>query len=302
MANINKTGNPNVQGLHDYVEENKIGLIAKAVLGGNSVDMFNLQTDVLGPTTINLLETTAVLQDATGCGFDAAGSQTLTQRQIEPKRIKLNTEYCDKLLLGTFAQYQVKIAAGKETLPFEEQFIGDVIAHVNDAVEKTLWQGDATNAGEFDGILKVLADAGSAVKSATKDATSYWKTLQNVYFAIPQVAKKEDTAIFVSPEFYETWIQEMIGGNMFHIFPNDAVNSVKLPGTSVDVIKVNGLSGANKIVAGRKSNVYIGVDMSNDKETFDFWYSKDDRVFRLAIEFSYGVQVAFPEEMVVCSL
>lgn len=245
------------------------------------------------------MNTDITLQDAEGCGFEAQGSQTLTQRYIEPKVVKLNMEYCDKNLLGTWAQYQVKIAAGKEVLPFEEQFIGDVIAHVNDAVEKTVWQGKKANAGEFDGILEVLKGAS---KTATKDETSNWKTLQNVYFALPQVAKKEDTAIFVSPEFYEAWIQEMIEKNMFHIFPNDAANSVKLPGTSVDVIKVNGLTGSNKIVAGRKSNVYIGVDMSNDKEVFDFWFSKGDRVFRLAIEFSFGVQVAFPDQMVVCSL
>ena len=299
MANSTKLGNPVVTSLPDYVEENKIGLIAKAVLGGNSVDMFNLQTSVLGKTAINLLNTDITLQDAEGCGFDPQGSQTLTQRYIEPKVVKLNMEYCDKNLLGTWAQYQVKIAAGKEVLPFEEQFIGDVIAHVNDAVEKTVWQGKKATAGEFDGILEVLKGAS---KTATKDETSNWKTLQNVYFALPQVAKKEDTAIFVSPEFYEAWVQEMIEKNMFHIFPNDAANSVKLPGTSVDVIKVNGLTGANKIVAGRKSNVYIGVDMSNDKEVFDFWFSKGDRVFRLAIEFSFGVQVAFPDEMVVCSL
>ena len=42
MANSTKSGNPVVTSLPDYVEENKIGLIAKAVLGGNSVDMFNL--------------------------------------------------------------------------------------------------------------------------------------------------------------------------------------------------------------------------------------------------------------------
>lgn len=299
MANSTKLGNPVVTSLPDYVEENKIGLIAKAVLGGNSVDMFNLQTSVLGKTAINLLNTDIKLQDAEGCGFDPQGSQTLSQRYIEPKVVKLNMEYCDKNLLGTWAQYQVKIAAGKEVLPFEEQFIGDVIAHVNDAVEKTVWQGKKATAGEFDGILEVLKGASA---TATKDETSNWKTLQNVYFALPQVAKKEDTAIFVSPEFYEAWIQEMIEKNMFHIFPNDAATSVKLPGTSVDVIKVNGLTGANKIVAGRKSNVYIGVDMSNDKEVFDFWFSKGDRVFRLAIEFSYGVQVAFPDQMVVCSL
>ena len=103
MANSTKSGNPVVTSLPDYVEENKIGLIAKAVLGGNSVDMFNLQTSVLGKTAINLLNTDITLQDAEGCGFDPQGSQTLTQRYSEPKVVKLNMEYCDKNLLGTWA-------------------------------------------------------------------------------------------------------------------------------------------------------------------------------------------------------
>ena len=36
--------------------------------------------------------------------------------------------------------------------------------------------------------------------------------------------------------------------------------------------------------------------MQNDNETFDFWYSKDNQEFRLAINFVEGVQVAFPDE------
>ena len=76
MANSTKLGNPVVTSLPDYVEENKIGLIAKAVLGGNSVDMFNLQTSVLGKTAINLLNTDITLQDADGCGR--------SQRHTEP--------------------------------------------------------------------------------------------------------------------------------------------------------------------------------------------------------------------------
>ena len=38
--------------------------------------------------------------------------------------------------------------------------------------------------------------------------------------------------------------------------------------------------------------------MTNDQEKFDFWYSKDKQTFKLAIEFTAGVQVAYPEEIV----
>ena len=39
--------------------------------------------------------------------------------------------------------------------------------------------------------------------------------------------------------------------------------------------------------------------MAGDEEVYDFWYSKDDRVFKLAIEFAMGIQVAYPDEVVI---
>lgn len=315
MTNAQKSGNPIVNSLPDYVEQNKIGLIAKAVLGGNSLNYFNLQTNVLGPTKINLLNTEVQFQQGGDCGFNPQGSVTLTQREIYPNILKVNMEFCDKNLLGTWAQYQVKVAAGKETLPFEEMFIGDVIKHVNDKLENMLWTGQgptsASGSGsQFAGILKVLGQANVATLNYNS-GTAYNNILVKTYLGegltaqqkkdIQILKAKDDVAIFVGPDFYEAWIQEMIAANMFHIFPADYTGSVKLPGTNVDVIKTNGLLGTNKIVMLSKSNVYVGVDMENSKEVFDFWFSKDDRKFKLDIQFGYGVQVAFPDEVVLAN-
>jgi hypothetical protein len=42
--------------------------------------------------------------------------------------------------------------------------------------------------------------------------------------------------------------------------------------------------------------------MMNDNETFDIWYSKDFQEHRLAMSFNFGVQVAFPDEVVIATL
>ena len=39
--------------------------------------------------------------------------------------------------------------------------------------------------------------------------------------------------------------------------------------------------------------------MLDDAETFDLWYSKDNREYRLAVQFNAGTQVAYPNEVVV---
>ena len=60
------------------------------------------------------------------------------------------------------------------------------------------------------------------------------------------------------------------------------------------------LNGTKKIVAGDlKGNFFYGTDLEGDQEVFDLWYSKDNQEFRLAIKFNAGVQVAFPDQVVV---
>ena len=73
---------------------------------------------------------------------------------------------------------------------------------------------------------------------------------------------------------------------------------MNIPGTSVKMIGVNGLNGTKKVYAGQLSNFYFGTDMLGDEEKFEFWYSQDNREFRLAVEFNAGVQVAYPNEIV----
>lgn len=125
-----------------------------------------------------------------------------------------------------------------------------------------------------------------------------------VYKAVPDVAHKDDLVILVAPSLYREFVQELVKANMYHYDANDANAQTYLPGTSVPVIPVEGLipttanAGKEFILALRKSNVIFGTDMTNDQEKFDFWYSKDDQVFKLAIEFTAGVQIAYPDEVV----
>ena len=62
-----------------YVDENKLDLIRKSVLGAKTTDYLNLQTGVIGKTKINLLDTTVQFGDGSACGWNEAGTSTITQ-------------------------------------------------------------------------------------------------------------------------------------------------------------------------------------------------------------------------------
>ena len=302
MARIN---NPDIeQEIKGYVDESNESLIAKTVLGGQSVSLFGLQTGVKGHTAINRLDTDVELQSALDCGFTPKGSNKISRRILKPVYLKVNMQWCDKNFLDTYAQHMVKIAAGMKTLPYAEEFTTGIVARVNEALETMLYQGVAdVGKTEFDGLITLLTKESTAIKVGTNTGTAYEKLLK-VYNAVPEVAHKDDLVILVAPSLYREFVQELVKDNMYHYDANDANAQTYLPGTSVPVIPVDGLipttanAGKEFIIALRKSNVIYGTDMSNDQEKFDFWYSADDQVFKLAIEFTAGVQVAYPEEIV----
>lgn len=302
MARIN---NPDIeQEIKGYVDESNESLIAKTVLGGQSVSLFGLQTGVKGDTAINLLDTDVELQSALDCGFTPKGSNKISRRVLKPVYLKVNMQWCDKNFLDTYAQHMVKIAAGMKTLPYAEEFTAGIVARVNESLETMLYQGVAdVGKTEFDGLITILGKESTAIKVGTNTGTAYEKLLK-VYNAVPEVAHKDDLVILVAPSLYREFVQELVKANMYHYDANDANAQTYLPGTSVPVIPVEGLiptttnAGKEFIIALRKSNVIYGTDMSNDQEKFDFWYSADDQVFKLAIEFTAGVQVAYPDEVV----
>lgn len=284
----------NVNSLPSYVEEKKLGLIRKAVIGARTTEEVNLQTGIKGDTALNLLTTDVTLGDGANCGWDEAGTSTVSQRILKATPYKVNMAFCDKTLLKTWMNYDVRVAAGQKTLPFEEDFINGVVENVQAKLEKELWQG--TNG--YEAILDAATLAGTYSAASSDTAT---KIINSTYALIPSAAfEKGDVVMFVGYDTYRTYIQELIAnGNLVitNVINDVAMpSSVLIPGTNVRVIPVSGLDGESyKAVASYRDNFVYGTDLADDNEKFDFWYSQDNREFRLAIEFTAGVQVAFPD-------
>ena len=289
------TNNPIVTGINGYVEEHRSELLSKAMLDGRSRRAFNLMTDVKGPTTLNLLDTNVVFGELQ-CGWNEQGSTEFTQRKLEPKALSVNMAFCDKKLLGTYAQYEVKVAAGLEEMPFEEKWTSQILASVNEQIEKMIYQGTGTGA-EFKGLIPILSGESDTVKVTASDGASAYDYLKEVAKAIPVAVKSP--VILVSTPLYREYMQDLVAANLYHFDPGNGENEYKLPGTDIRVIAVDGLNGVENVIAADFANLFYGVSADEDSDTFDLFYSRDNREFRLAINFVAGVQVAFPNEVVL---
>lgn len=295
------TNNPNVDAIVGYVDQQRVPLIGKSVLGAKAPQYFNLMTGVKGTTALNILNADPALQCGNACGFQSENDTTFSQREIEPIPFKVNMTFCDKNLLDTWANYEVKVAAGIKSLPFEEEWTGQIVARVQDKLEKFIWAGGQYCEKTVKGIEGILNTENGIKVTATAGDSIYTKLVE-LFLALPDtVQAADDVVAFVNYKSYNKLVQEILSASHYHLDVTNLEDGVVLPGTRVKVIPSQGIgsggaSDKTLAVIGRASNFYFGTDMRGDSEVFDLWYSQDNREFRLAIEFTAGAQVAFPDE------
>ena len=284
-----------VNSLPDYVEQRKGELLQKAVLGFETRQYVNLMTGVKYKEALNILSTDPVIQTRT-CGFDASGNVSYTQRIMTVAPYKVNMSLCEEDLRKKWMNDQIVVKAGGEVLPCEEKITDNIVKKVNGQLENLIWNAtDASNG--FDGLL-TIANADATVIDVSKGASDY-ETALNVYNAIPaEILDKAE--IFVGLDQFRSIRNEITAKNLYHYTADVAEkNTIILPGTETKLRGVVGLNGKGQMLAADPANLFYGVDMADDAETFDLWYSKDNQEFRLAIKFNAGAQIAFPDQVVV---
>mgnify|MGYP003467399825 CR=1 FL=1 len=295
-----------ISNLAAYVKTNADVILKDVVLGsveGDSVANMRKQLGVKTKEKLNYLNVTPALQNGKDCGFNASGSTVFSDRDIIVKTIKAQDEYCDRDLLGKFAESLVNIAAGKETLPFEAQIVDEVVKGIRKQIEKIVWQGDTTLG--IDGLLKMAAsggtDSASTVNVSIAKGTNIYEAVKAVYLAIPE-GLLDKAFIGLSPANFRAFTQAMVEKNYFHYSgPQDAnVNEFIFPGSNVKVKSIQGLSGVNdKIYASVWDNLVYGTDLLNDEEVVNAWYDPNTELFRYTIRFNAGVSTLFPDEVVL---
>ena len=311
-----------VSGLTAFIEEQNFPLITAAVTGGRTASLMEKQVGVKGKTKINLMDVDVNFQDGSGCAFNADGDITFTQREIDPAKLKLNMEFCPKTLEGYYLRSQLPSGAHYESIPFEEQFGAYLVEKIQSELEVMIWQSDSTlvsgNLQFFDGLIDVIgggsyidantASFGSGTPLATAlTANNMIEAVQRVYeAAAAAIVDKADAKIFVGYDAFRSLavglqsglgIVTSGGGQLQNANSSFADLTMVLPGTNIEVIAVNGLTGTNDVYCMRTSNMFLGVDLEEDASRIEAWYSKDDRKYKVAVDLTLGVQVAYPDQI-----
>ena len=286
----------NVSSLPEYVDQHKIDLLSKSVYSAPTIKYLNIQTGIKHSAALNILDTNPALQENT-CGWSANGDATFSQRILTVGKYKVNMSLCDRDLIQKWMNIETIAKAGAEVLPFEEQITSKVVESVSNQVERLIW--NATKAVDgWDGLLTIAKAEGTAT-TATEGADAFSKVLA-VYEKIP-VEVLDKAVIFVGVDTFRNLVIDCTNKNALNVAPDvDKENLTMIFPQSVNtkVVAISGLNGTGAIVAADPANLFYGVDMQDDAESFDLWYSKDNSEFRLKISFNAGTQIAFPDQVV----
>lgn len=168
-----------VSALAAYTKENQDQLVTKSLFDAKTQKMIvadgNVMTEVKSAEQINVLDTDAVFQAGGTCGFSASGTTTFTRRAVTVGKIKVHESLCPKTLESKYLQLKMKAGSQPEEIPFEQQYSELKAGKIAEQLETALWQGD-TNSGtanlaRFDGLIKLIDAAGTAVVANAKAGT-----------------------------------------------------------------------------------------------------------------------------------
>lgn len=319
----------NVSALTDYIIENEDLLVAKSLFGARTSDLIRsegtVMTGVKFAEKINILATDAIFQNGSGCTRTSSGSTSITQRQVTVGEIAVVEDICVKDLNKKYLSKKLAKGSDVNTLPFEQEYSDLKAATIAKQLEIAIWQGDTTsgnaNLSRFDGFIKLIDAAGTAVAA---NATAYVGTVvtaaagitasnvksvvNSMWLALPSdVTGQDDIRIFCGWDVFNKFINAFTDQNLFNFAPTgsevSAANGVVIiPGTNYKLTAVHGLDGTNRLFAGRMSNFYAGVDLEGEEDKFSMMEDQFKDYLRFKAQFKYGVNVAFPNEIVQFTL
>ena len=297
----------NLLGLTAYVDQEKLPLIKKSILKGRTAELITVQPGIKSSAAINILGST-INAMAGACGWNPSGSTALTQRNIAVVDIQVPEAICVTDLEAYYTQKMMNPGSYNESIPFEGIYAEEKADQIQALVDDLTWKGNtATGTGNLalvDGFIKLLTLANGCVESSYSgsfSAANVIDAVDDMVAKVPtDVINLGDLKLMVGYEVYRLYAKALRDANLFHFSGVEGTDfRMYLPGTNVEMVAVRGLNGTNKAYLTPATNLYMGTDLLNDAENFAIWYSQDNDEVRFKAKFKLGVQVAFPEFVVI---
>lgn len=289
----------NVNSLPEYVEANKNELIVKAQAGGKSVGFLNLYAGVKHKEALHFLDSEIEVQDGRACGFNPGGSDTISDKEVEVKLIKIEKSYCWKDLKEKFANYQYQWEAGRETLPFEAKIAESNMTAIQNEVENIIWNGNVTVG--IDGLVKQVEDSEGTHKVEFSEGQTATAKVDAMVAALAPKALAKGVRIFMSYTDFRNYVAEANASCCANRPLVDAASeSMKYVGDSrIELVGILALEGTGVMVASPADELIYATDLEGASNVYRMWYDETEDMVDFRVLFALGTQIRIDDLITV---
>jgi len=296
------------------VSSNYAGKEAGAIIGKAfkeadtlSKNLVTVQPDIDFQVSLRLIQYSDGRQDYT-CGFTPQGSVVLAEKLLTPKKIKNEFELCKEELRQIWSSATMGFSAHNDSMPadVEEALLAEVLADEAEAVDYSIWQGNAAVAGQFDGFIKLFTADAAIIKDgngltgpgAATIPSNVVAHLALVKAAILAKLRRKSLIWAVSPDVADAYDGALISAGVTNGLGGNA-NTAQVYGRYT-LETVNGLPD-NTIVVYERKNLVFGTGLladHNEVRIKDMDESDLSGQVRYKMVYTAGVQYANSEEIV----
>ena len=296
------------------VSSNYAGKEAGAIIGQSfkeadtiAKNLVTVLPDIDFQVSLRLIQYSNGRQDY-ACGFTPAGAVVLAEKLLTPKKIKNEFELCKEELRQIWSSATMGFSAHNDSMPTDvaSALNAEVLADEAAAVDMNIWQGDATNDGEFDGFIKLFTADASIIKDgngitapgAATTASTVIAHLDLVKAAIPVKMRRKNLTWIVSPDVADAYDSALISAGVTNGLGGNANTSQVYGRYTLET--VNGLPD-NTIIVYEVKNLSFGTGLladHNELRVKDMDESDLSGQIRYKMVYTAGVQYANSGEIV----
>jgi len=298
-----------------YAGESAGQYISAALLSGSTIENggITVKPNVKFKEVIKKVSTNDIVKDAT-CDFDPTSTITLTERVLQPEFQQVNLQVCKKDFISDWEAIQMGYSAHHELPPsFSDFLIAHVAAKVAQRTETSIWAGDTSNNGQFNGLTTQIAldaalPAAQEIAGTTVDSSNVIAQLGSIVDAIPSALYgNEDLHLYVSQNIARAYVRALggfgasgLGAAGTNAMGTQWWNNGSLSFDGVKIFVAQGLAD-NTAMAAEKSNLFFGTGLMADSQEVKVLDMSDldgsDNV-RVVMRFTAGVQYGIVEDIV----
>ena len=276
--------------------------IKAAFYANDSLQYLSVRENIEYRQVVKRIADNVVFANST-CAFAPTGTIDITERYITLKKLQFQQEVCKNTFLNDYIARDVQ--NGTLGVDLTEGLISTMLAGIAQNNENLIWTGEATNAGEYDGLLYLIGqDADSDINFVTSpvtiDATNVFAKIQLLIAAAPLGVKKasEKPLIYMSNDVWESYMYaNAAAGNGWYTYAGPEVQRSFMGLYNIAVCP--GMPASTMLLA-QQSNLYFGTNLVNEwnsLQVVDMGQFAEDNVrfsakFFAATQYGVGADIA----------